>query len=340
MLIGISPVRISFAGGGTDMPEYFEKYGGNVVTSAISKFTYVVVHNRHDNSFQAFSPDFGSHHKPSKFSNIEHLTRTEIATSTLKYFKYNKGVNLIIFSDVPGGSGLGASSSLMVNTVNMLCKLTNKKFTNKKIAETAFNISRKYLNWPVGKQDEYISSFGGLNFIEFKKEKIKVTPIKIRKKSVQELQYNLMLFFIGHTRDSSKILFNLIERIKLKDDETMNSLHYVKNLAVDMKNSLQKSDLTHFGELLDNGWNMKKKFTKNVTNRHIDKIYDLALKNGAIGGKLTGAGGGGHMLFYCEKTKQSKLENKLQSLGIKRVKFSFYNDPPKVLEISDFLDKR
>jgi len=338
MLIGISPVRISFAGGGTDMPEFYQKYGGNVVTSAISKFTYVIVQNRHDNSFQAFSPDFGIHHKTSEFNNIEHLTGTEIATSTIKYFKYNKGINLIIFSDVPGGSGLGASSSLMVNTVNMLSKLTNKNFTNEKIAETAFNISRQYLSWPVGKQDEYISSFGGLNFIEFKKEKIKVSPIKIKKKSVQELQDNLMLFFIGHTRDSSKILLNLIDRIKKNEPETMNSLHYVKNLAIDMKDSLQKSDLTQFGELLHNGWSMKKKFTKNVTNAHIDKIYDLALKNGALGGKLTGAGGGGHMLFYCEKHKQSNLEKKLKPLRLQRVKFSFYNDPPKILEIPSLLN--
>ncbi len=335
MLIGISPVRISFAGGGTDMPEFYQKYGGNVVTSAISKFTYVIVQDRHDNSFQAFSPDFGIHHKPSKFSNLEHLIGTEIATSTIKYFKYNKGINLIIFSDVPGGSGLGASSSLMVNAVNMLSKLTNKNFTNEKIAETAFHISRKNLSWPVGKQDEYISSFGGLNFIEFKKEKIQVSPIKIKKKSVQELQNNLMLFFIGHTRDSSKILVNLIDRIKKNEPETMNSLHHVKNLAIDMKDSLQKSDLTHFGELLHNGWTMKKKFTKNVTNNYIDKIYEIALKNGAIGGKLTGAGGGGHMLFYCEELKQKNLEKKLIPLGLKRIKFSFYNNGPKIVQTPD-----
>lgn len=335
MLIGISPVRISFAGGGTDMPEFYEKFGGNVVTSAISKFTYVVVHNRHDNSFQAFSPDFGSHHKPSKFSNIEHLTGTEIATSAIKYFKYNKGVNLIIFSDVPGGSGLGASSSLMVNTVNTLSMLTKKNFSNEKIAETAFHISRKLLNWPVGKQDEYVSAFGGFNFIEFKKKKIKVTPIKMKKKFVSELQDNLLLFFIGHTRDSSKILVNLIDRIKRRDSDTMDSLHYVKNLAIDMRNSLQKSDLTQFGELLHNGWTMKKKFTKNVTNNYIDKIYDIALKNGALGGKITGAGGGGHMLFYCEKPKQANLEKKLQTLGLKRVKFSFYNSGPKIVQIPD-----
>ncbi len=113
----------------------------------------------------------------------------------------------------------------------------------------------------------------------------------------------------------------------------MNSLHYVKNLAMDMRDSLQKSDLTQFGELLHNGWNMKKKFTKNVTNSHIDKIYDLALKNGALGGKLTGAGGGGHMLFYCEKSKQSNLEKKLKSLKLERVKFSFYEHGPKIIQI-------
>jgi len=332
MLIGISPIRISFAGGGTDLPEYYEKFGGNVVTSAISRFTYVIIQNRVDNSFQAFSPDFGSHHKPSKFNKIEHLTGTEIATSAIKYFKYDKGINIIIFSDVPGGSGLGASSSLMVNTVKMLSTLTKKNFTNEKIAETAFHISRKFLHWPVGKQDEYISSFGGFNFIEFNKEKTKVTPIKMKKKSVLELQNNLLLFFIGHTRDSSKILVNQIDRIEKNNAETIDSLHYVQNLAKDMKNSLQKSDLTQFGMLLHNGWNMKKKFTKNVTTDHIDKIYDIALKNGVIGGKLTGAGGGGHMLFYCEQPKQKKVIKEMSKLGIKKIDFKFHSDGAKIMD--------
>jgi D-glycero-alpha-D-manno-heptose-7-phosphate kinase len=336
MLIGISPVRISFAGGGTDLPEYYEKFGGNVVTSSISKFTYVIIQNRNDDSFQAFSPDFGSHHKPSKFDKIEHITGTEIATSAIKYFKYDKGVNMIIFSDVPGGSGLGASSSLMVNAVNMLSTLTKKNFTNEKIAETAFHISRNFLNWPVGKQDEYVSSFGGFNFIEFNKEKTKVTPIKMKKKSITELQNNLLLFFIGHTRDSSKILTNQINRIKKMNPTTIDSLHNVQNLAKDMKKSLQKSDLTQFGELLHNGWNMKKKFTKNVTTDYIDKLYDIGMKNGALGGKLTGAGGGGHMLFYCESPKQKKLIKEMSKLGIKKIDFKFHSDGAKILNLNNY----
>ena len=336
MLIGISPVRISFAGGGTDLPEYYEKFGGNVVTSSISKFTYVIIQNRNDDSFQAFSPDFGSHHKPSKFDKIEHITGTEIATSAIKYFKYDKGVNMIIFSDVPGGSGLGASSSLMVNAVKMLSTLTKKNFTNEKIAETAFHISRNFLNWPVGKQDEYVSSFGGFNFIEFNKEKTKVTPIKMKKKSITELQNNLLLFFIGHTRDSSKILTNQINRIKKMNPTTIDSLHNVQNLAKDMKKSLQKSDLTQFGELLHNGWNMKKKFTKNVTTDYIDKLYDIGIKNGALGGKLTGAGGGGHMLFYCESPKQKKLIKEMSKLEIKKIDFKFHSDGAKILNLNNY----
>jgi len=152
---------------------------------------------------------------------------------------------------------------------------------------------------------------------------------------LNELQNNLLLFREGNTRNSSTILTQQIQMIKEKKIDTMNSLSIVKELALTMFDSLKKSDLTKFGELLHKGWIAKKKFAKNVSNTRIDKIYDLAIKNGAIGGKITGAGGGGHMLFYCEKSKQNNLEKKLQKLGLERVIFSFYNYGPKIVKTQD-----
>ena len=335
LIIGLTPVRLSFAGGGTDMPEFYEKHGGSVIATTINHFTYTIIHPRFDKLFQAFSPDFQKYYTASKYDKIQIQDGTEIASSVIKYFKFKKGVNVILSSDVPAGSGLGASSSLAVNLVNVISHMKGEHLSKTEIAEKAFHIGRKILHWPIGKQDEYVSSFGGFNSLKFSKEKVSLQPINLSKSTLTELQNNLLLFREGNTRNSSTILTNQIDMIKKKNPDTLTSLLTVKDLAFDMHKSLKQSDITKFGELIHQGWLAKKKFAKNVTNSRIDKIYDVALKNGAIGGKVTGAGGGGHMLFYCEKLKQKKLQKKLQTLGLEHVKFSFYNNGPKIVKTSD-----
>lgn len=334
MLVGISPVRISFAGGGTDMPEYFMENEGNVVTTAINKFTYSIIQPRHDKSFQAFSPDFQKHYKPTSFNKIAIEDGTEIASSVIKYFKYKNGLNVILFSDVTAGSGLGASSSLAVNLVNTISHIKNQHWSKQKIAETSFHIGRKILHWPIGKQDEYISAFGGFNFIKFNKKRISVIPIKLKKHSQEKLEQNLLLFSLGYVRNNEKILTGQIDRIKQKNSTTMDSLDYVKDLAIQMHSSLKKNDLTSFGSLLHDGWMTKKKFTIGISNPQIDKIYQKALDTGAIGGKITGAGGGGHMLFYCELSKQKNVINEMSKIGLRHIPFNFYFNGPHVFNPS------
>lgn len=333
MKIGVSPVRISFAGGGTDMPEYFNMFGGNIIGTTINLFTYVVVHSRFDNSFQAFSPDFQKHYRPTKFSKIEIEDGTEIISSVVKFLKYKQGIDVVLFSDVPAGSGLGASSSLAVNLVNTLSKMKKEKWKSQKIAETAFQIERRILKWPMGKQDEYLTAFGGLRFIEFERNNVKTKQISLSKNSLEELQKNLILFFVGNTRKSSVILNDQLDRIKNRDEKTLRSLHYVKDLTQIMYDYLKKSDITKFGELLDKGWQAKKNFSPSVSNDRIDKIYQIAKRNGSIGGKLTGAGGGGHLLLYCERLKQKNVIKKLENLGLRHIPFNFYSDGPKVLNL-------
>jgi len=338
MIIGICPTRISFAGGGTDMPEYFEKFGGNVISSTINQFTYCVVQTRHDNSFQSFSPDFQKHYKPTVFNKIAIEDGTEISSSVIKYLKYKKGLNVILFSDVAAGSGLGGSSSLAVNLVNVINHLKKEEWNKQKTAETAFHIGRKILHWPIGKQDEYSASYGGLNFIQFKKNKVSVKPIKLLKSSKNELEKNLLLFFLGNTRNSSIILTEQIKKLKNKNPETINSLLSVKNIALEMYESLKKSDLTNFGNLLHKGWIAKKQFSSGITNEKIDKIYKKALQVGALGGKLTGAGGGGHILFYCESNKQKSLIKKMNELGLRQINFNLYEQGPKIVNPIDCLE--
>lgn len=335
MLIGLTPIRLSFAGGGTDIPEFYNEFGGDIIATTINQFTYTIIHSRFDKLFQAFSPDFQKYYSALKYEKIEIEDGTEIASAIIKSMKFKSGINVMLCSDVPAGSGLGSSGSLAVNLVNTISFLKGEKLSKKQTAEKAFDIGRKTLHWPIGKQDEYITSFGGFNYIKFGKKQITVKPIKLSNSITNELLNNLILFREGNTRNSSVILTKQIQRIKDKNTDTINSLLSVKDLACTMVDSLRQSDITKFGEILHQGWIAKKKFTKNVSNSRIDRIYNLALKNGAIGGKITGAGGGGHMLFYCEKSKQKKLEKKLESLGLTHIKFSFYNSGPKIIQTSD-----
>jgi len=339
MFLGMCPVRISFSGGGTDMPEYYNEFGGNVVTSTINHFTYVILNLRNDDLIQAFSSDFQIHNTSAILENLELKPGTEIPIAVLKHLNFKTGATVMVCSDVPPSSGLGGSSSLTVNFVKTLSTLQKLKWNSEKIAETSFHIERNVLQHPIGKQDDYIASFGGFNFIRFTDEQVYVEPIKINKSTFDELQENLLLFFIGDTRKNADILSNQLDNIKQRRKETIESLNYVKGLAEEMNSSLKQSDITLFGELLHKGWLAKKKFTKGVSNENINKIYDAALENGASGGKLTGAGGGGHMLFYCEKSKHDGFIQKMEDIGLKHIRFKFNNDGPKVLNLYDYSGK-
>jgi D-glycero-alpha-D-manno-heptose-7-phosphate kinase len=326
---------VTFAGGGTDMPEYFEKYGGGVVTTSINHFTYVIIGSRRDKSFQAFSLDYDTHQK-TDYEFLEPQQGTEIAVSVVKHLKYEEGASYLIGSDVQPASGLGASSSLTVNFLKTITTLKEEKWSKEKIAEMAFYIGRNILNWPIGKQDEYISSFGGFNFIKFEKDKITVCPISLSKSTLQELEQNLVLFLIGFPKDHNQILGEQLRKTKEGLPEIIDALHFVRELADELYRSLNNSDITAMGEILHKGWLSKKKFVKNVSNERIDRIYEAALKEGATGGKITGAGGGGHILFYCEKPKQSKLIMKMEELGLKRIRFNFQSEGAKVINLYDF----
>ena len=337
MYIGVSPVRISFAGGGTDMPEYYEKFGGNVISTTISLFTYLLIKPRVDDLFQAFSTDFEIHHLKTSYKKLKAKAGTEIAVSAIKHLNFQKGADFLICSDVQPGSGLGTSSSLTVNFVNTLLKLQNKHWKKEKIAETAFHIERNILHNPIGKQDDYIASFGGFNFIKFEKDKVKINRINIKKSTMLELQKNLLLFNTGSTRKSSVILSKQQKLTKDMNKNTINSLKNVQQLAEELYDSLKRSNITEFGETLHKGWLAKKKFTKGVSNELIDSIYRSGINEGALGGKLTGAGGGGHILFYCEKPKQNRLIKKMTKMGLNHILFNFHSKGPQVLNLYDFI---
>ena len=336
MNLGISAVRLSFAGGGTDLPEYYNDFGGNVIASTINHFTYVMSNKRTDGKFQIFSPEFHAYIKPIPYDKLTCNTKgTELASSTIKHLNSKDGIDLMLASDVEPASGLGSSSALTVNLVNTVTTLNNKNLTKNELAENAHYIQRHFLNWPMGKQDEYISAFGGFNFIKFKKDEIKIIPIKLTKLNKKELENNLMLFYVGGGTHAG-ILPNQVEQIKKNNQKVMSSLHQVKELAESMYQALKKSDITKFGELLHLGWTEKKKFSRNVTNTRIDRLYNKLIDTGAVGGKITGAGGGGHMLIYCEQSSKNKILEEAKNLKLKYIPFKFYSEGAKMVRLYDY----
>ena len=336
MFVGRAPLRISFAGGGTDLKEYYETFGGSVVSTAINRFTYVIVTRRSDDTFQLFSSDFQAHFKPTQFNELKPERGSELAVTVVKTLDYQDGANLMLNSEVAPGSGLGASSSLAVNLIKTISTLKHEKMSNEEIAEIAYDIGRNKLNWFIGKQDEYISAFGGFNFIKFNKDKVTVNKISINRNSLLELQKNLVVFYIGPGKNRAGILKNQIKQVKENNQETLDALRFAKELSEKMYSSLSQSDITKFAELLDSGWKSKKIFAKGATNEYIDQLYNLGMESGALGGKLTGAGGGGHLLFYCEPSKQKNLIEKMQGQGLKHVQCKFYESGCKVLDLYDF----
>ena len=322
-IISRTPVRISFGGGGTDLASYYEKYGGLVVSAAINKYFYTILELRDDDRIQLISSDLQLSQTVKDFYDLKFGEGFDIPTAVIKHFNIQRGMNLFLASEVPPGSGLGSSGALAVNTVNILNHLERKGMTTQEIAETAYFIGFNDLNLSIGKQDEYSSAFGGINFIEFEKNNVKVEPLKLSNETRKRIEEDILLFFTGMTRESSKIL--TLQNKSCKDDkkDVIESLHNIKKLGLEIKSEIEKGNLKHFGELLHQSWINKKKLAEGITNERIDKAYSLALKNGAVGGKLTGAGGGGYLMLYCELGKQKNVRKVLQDMGFKELDFKF-----------------
>jgi D-glycero-alpha-D-manno-heptose-7-phosphate kinase len=335
VLVGRAPLRISFSGGGTDLEEYHKKYDGYSVSYTINKYTFVMAKLRRDSKLQGFSPDFASHLAPKKYSSVKTLQGHEIISAGLRYMKFKKGVDMYLSTDVEPNSGLGASSSLTTNFVNVISYLEGKKTTPDKIAIKAYKIGHDILKWGIGKQDEYASAFGGLNLYKFTKNKVSIKPINLRKNTAKELQSNSLLFHLGERKHSKEILQSQIKSINQSNKTTISSLHKAGELAIEMYDSLKENDLTKFSDILNRGWEAKRDYTKGITNKKIEMVSKKAIENGAKALKVTGAGGGGHFFIYAESSKHNSIINSLKKLGVNNVDFKYQNQGAKVFEINN-----
>jgi D-glycero-alpha-D-manno-heptose-7-phosphate kinase len=340
MLIVRSPVRISFAGGGTDLPSYYERFGGAVVSAAINKYFYTVLVKRHDGRIQVISSDLRVFEMWRDIANLDiRGSGLEIPLAVLKDLACDVSVDLFLSSEIPPGTGLGSSASVCVNILKTLTTYLNRPLSKYDLAERAFHISRNILGRHIGRQDEFAAAYGGLNFISFDTSGLtQVQPMDLDSDLLRELQANLMLFFTGSAHHSWTILQEQEKVTSGKTGPAVDALHEVRALADRILAALRSGNLDFFGSLLDEGWRAKKRISTKISNPRIDHLYELARRHGALGGKITGAGGGGFLLLYCERQHQSAVRSALHGEGLPEMTFAFDNNGAQVVVNDPFID--
>ena len=325
MIFSRAPLRISVGGGGTDLPSYYLKRNGFVVSAAINKYIYISIGQTFNKKFLL---------KYSKFEEVSDIKKIKhpLFRETLKELKIRTPVNISSHADIPSGSGLGSSGCFTVALIKALNGIRNKKIDNKKLAELACKIEITKLKEPVGKQDQYASTFGGLRSYNFLKSgEVIIKNIKIKKKKLTNFKNSLSMYYTGILRDSYDILKTQDIKSKRMNKEMLINLDMIKEMGFNTKYILEKGNIEEYGYLLNDHWETKKKRSPNMTSKFINKLYDYGLKNGAIGGKLIGAGGGGFLLFFSNNVKE--LDAAFNKINIKKMNFDFEFDGAKILSI-------
>jgi D-glycero-alpha-D-manno-heptose-7-phosphate kinase len=324
MIITRSPLRISLGGGGTDLPSYYRDYGGLVLSAAIDKYIYINVHRRFVDGFLL------------KYSHLEEAaTIGEIRHPIIREALWLAGVeerNLEITSmaDIPAGTGLGSSGSFTTALLKALHALRKNLVHPAELAEQACHIELEKLGEPIGKQDQYIAAFGGITCFNFKSDgRVEASPVKISDETLYNLEDNLLLFFTGYSRSASKILKEQDDKSKQADKAMVENLHRVKELGTQSQRALENDDLPEFARLMDVHWHWKKQRSQNISNGEINAWYDHAMGNGALGGKIIGAGGGGFLMFYAKD--KTRLRHAMREKGLKEVRFRFDFEGTKIL---------
>lgn len=324
MIITRSPLRLSLGGGGTDLASYYEKYGGFLIAGAIDKYIYISVSRpfrkgiflKYSEIETVLQVKDVRHRIIREALNLQHLNSPQIEISSM--------------ADIPGGTGLGSSGAFTTALLMGLNTYRKKISLPEELAEQACHIEIDLLGEPIGKQDQYIAAYGGLTCFTFAKDgKVSFEPLAMDYDTLLDFEDRLLLFFTGYSRSASRILKDQKERSLKSDAEMLDNLHMTKEIGLESKAMLESSDLVGFGKLMNEHWLRKKNRSKGMSNPHIDQLYDLAMKNGAIGGKLVGAGGGGFLMFLAED--KSRLRKAMKNAGLDEVRFKFVYEGTKVV---------
>jgi D-glycero-alpha-D-manno-heptose-7-phosphate kinase len=323
MIITRSPLRISLGGGGTDLPSYYEKHGGFLIAAAIDKYVYITLHQ----SFEAeFILKYSKLERRKTIDLIEHPIIREALRLAWPGGGDDIGahhhIEITSMADIPAGTGLGSSGSFTTALLKALHTSRKTLIHRQDLAEQACHIELDLLGEPIGKQDQYISAYGGITCFRFDPNgAVKAWPLKLSEESLYNLEDNLLLFFTGYSRSASSILKDQDVRTRESDRAMVENLHFVKELGLRSQAALEGGQLREFGELMQLHWEHKKKRSGGMSNPDIDLWYDLAMANGAIGGKLIGAGGGGFLMFYTEEKR--RLRHAMLDTGLREVRFRF-----------------
>ncbi|MGK5085611.1 galactokinase [Bdellovibrionota bacterium FG-1] len=323
MIITRTPLRISIAGGGTDLPSYYEKFGGFVISAAITRYIYIAVH-------KTFVPNYII--KYSTMETVESIDEIKhpIVRETFKLHNVENYSEVVSMADIPAGTGLGSSGAFNVGLLRGIYSLKREHVTTNALAEEACKIEIDLLKEPVGKQDQYIAAYGGLICMEFDKDgKVQVSPLRISTDTLHDLEDNLLMFFTGYSRSASAVLADQKTRSETNDKAMIENLHFIKELANPIKKSLETGDTHQFGRFMHEHWLHKKARSTGISNENINRWYDIGYANGAVGGKLIGAGGGGFILFYAKD--RTALRKAMAAEGLVEVRFAFEHEGSKVM---------
>jgi D-glycero-alpha-D-manno-heptose-7-phosphate kinase len=322
MLIVRSPLRISLAGGGTDLPAYYEKFGGAVINLAIDRYFYVFLRTSFQKDIQITSADFQTYDRMNGEMDDSWRGVLMLPRAVFHHFGITHGVNVFLASEVPPGTGLGSSSTVTVGLIKAVITACGIQMTKMEIAELASYIEIEKLGSPIGKQDQYAAAFGNLNLHIFEKDKTTVIPLEISHENLMRIGHNLLLFYTGKTRSANQILSQMGKATGKKSSSELEALHCVKKMVFDVKASLEKGDIEALGAFLHENWIAKKRFADGVSNEFIDNSYKQALELGALGGKICGAGGGGFLLLCCPEHRHDMVIDGLMEFGLKEMPFS------------------
>jgi D-glycero-alpha-D-manno-heptose-7-phosphate kinase len=324
MIITRSPLRISLGGGGTDLPSYYRRHGGFLIAAAIDKYVYITVHRRFVEGFLL------------KYSHLEEVPTIEeikhpIIREALKLAGVQeRNLEIASMADIPAGTGLGSSGSFTTALLKALHVLRKNLVHPSELAEQACDIELEKLREPIGKQDQYIAAYGGITCFHFlPDDRVEATPLKISEQTYLDLEDNLLLFFTGYSRSASKILQEQHHKSMQSDRAMLENLDFVKELGRQSQCALEADDLYEFARLMDVHWQRKKERSASMSNQRINDFYDCAMANGALGGKLIGAGGGGFLMFYAHD--KARLRHAMHEKGLTEVRFRFEPEGTKVL---------
>ncbi len=317
MIITSSPLRISLGGGGTDLPSYYREHTGFVISAAINKYVYITLHESLAEAIILKYSKMETVHTPDEI-------RHPIIRAVLKLVGIDGHPHLEItsMSDIPAGTGLGSSGSFTTALLRALHCLKKNFVPARELAEQACHIELELLKEPIGKQDQYIAALGGITCFTFRPDGlVDCEPLRLSTETLNTLEDNLILFFTGYTRSASEILKDQDSRSREKDSEMLENLHFIKQIAFQSKAAMESGDLRCFAALMHEHWEHKKRRTQGMSNTQIDAFYDLGRTNGALGGKLIGAGGGGFLMFYTED--KTRLRHVMTRAGLREVRFRF-----------------